>query len=111
MAKGLQSVKYSLLQYHKNPKIGPNRRAKRKDPFGFFNIQNICCKYTVAKYQKHFGEIENFKKIVSQCRKTLKLKEDPSEFFNIYSVAKCQKIEWGLCKDLRPQCFSDHMQT
>ena len=46
IAKGLQSVKYSLLQYRKNLKVGPNWRAKRGDPLGFFNIY-------VAKHQKN----------------------------------------------------------
>ena len=46
IAKGLQSVKYSLLQYPKNPKVGPNWRAKKTDPFGFLNI-------SVAKHQKN----------------------------------------------------------
>ena len=36
IAKGLQSVKHSLLQYPKNPNIGPNSRARRGTPFGIF---------------------------------------------------------------------------
>ena len=34
-----------FLQYPKNPKVGPNLRAKRGNLFGFFNI-------SVAKHQK-----------------------------------------------------------
>ena len=37
IAKGVQSVKYSLLQYHQNPKVGPNWSPERgMGPFPIF---------------------------------------------------------------------------
>ena len=54
-AQGLQNVKYSILLYPKNPKVGPNCRAKKGTLWDFKKI------HSVAKYQKklrgHYGDI------------------------------------------------------
>ena len=53
-----------LLQYLKNPKVGPNWHAKRGDPYGFFNIH--CCK-TSNKLRGTLWR-EFFPEKVSHCR-------------------------------------------
>ena len=65
-------------------------RAKRGDPFAFFNIH---CSQTSKNWRGTFWWKNIFRKKVSQCRK--KLKGDPLGFFNIHSVAKHQEIEGG----------------
>ena len=60
IAKGLQSVKYSFLQYPKNPEVGPNWRAKKGDSIVFFNT-------SVANIKRIEGDpLKTFRK-KSQC--------------------------------------------
>ena len=68
-SKRTSKCQRTRLEYPKNPKFGSNWRAKRREPFGFFNI------YSIAKYQKKwrgegaFEHNKNLPKKVSQCRK------------------------------------------
>ena len=60
-SKRLQSVKYSLLKYPKNPKVTLKYPDVSSRPFEFFNI------HSVAKHQKIEGHLEG-KKILKKSR-------------------------------------------
>ena len=74
--------KYSLLQYPKNPKVGPNW-STRRDPLRFLI-------HSVANHQKidHLVEKKLWKNLYN-AEKTER--GDHLGFLNIHSVAKLQK--------------------
>ena len=82
--KDFKVSKYSLIQYPKNLKVGPNWRA-RGDPLRFSSILS-----QIIKKMKGgpFGE-NNFLKNSHNAEKTERA--DSLGFFNIHSVAKLQK--------------------
>ena len=62
-----ESVQYSLLQYPKNPKVGPNWRAKKG------NIWNFLTSILLQNIKKiEGGDIKKFRKRISQCQKNWK---------------------------------------
>ena len=77
--------KYSILQYPKNPKVGPNWPA-RGDALRFFI-------HSVANHQKVEGGPFGKKYFEKSLTMPKKIKEGPFGFFNILSVAKHQKTE------------------
>ena len=64
MAKGFQSVKYSLLQYPKNPKVGPNWRTER----GTLSHFSTSILSQSKKLKGKFGE-KNFEKSLTMPEK------------------------------------------
>ena len=62
IAQGLQSAKYSLLKYPKNPNVGPNWRAGRGPFFGFFEHpfwnQDTSPEYAGAKSDNHRRQVD-----------------------------------------------------